>query len=61
MATVALCPTRRKVHRLLDGPKELHWTSGDHFDFYDRPEKVHEAATVVAAHFRRYLPRARGG
>jgi hypothetical protein len=59
MATGCALPDQAcKVHRLLDGPKALHWTSGDHFDFYDRPEKVHEAATVVAAHFRRYLPHA---
>jgi fermentation-respiration switch protein FrsA (DUF1100 family) len=53
----ALPDQARKVHGLLQGPKTLHWTSGDHFTFYDGPEKVREAADVSAAHFRAHLLR----
>jgi fermentation-respiration switch protein FrsA (DUF1100 family) len=45
----------RKVHALLKGPKTLHWTTGNHFDFYDGQEKIREAADVIAEHFRRHL------
>ncbi|RDJ23122.1 alpha/beta hydrolase [Bosea caraganae] len=51
----ALPDQARKVHGLLQGPKTLHWTSGDHFAFYDGPDKVREAADVTAAHFRRHF------
>lgn len=45
----------RRVHDALAGPKAMHWTTGDHFDFYDSPEKVREAADAVADHFHRHL------
>ena len=45
----------RKVHGLLKGPKTLHWTTGNHFDFYDGLEKVRQAADVVAGHFHSHL------
>jgi uncharacterized protein len=45
----------RKVHDLLGGPKELHWAEGPHFEFYDSPDKVTEAADIAAAHFRAHL------
>jgi fermentation-respiration switch protein FrsA (DUF1100 family) len=45
----------RKVYDGLCGPKSLHWTTGGHFEFYDDPEKVREAADVAAEHFRKYL------
>ena len=45
----------RKVHELLAGPKELHWSQGAHFDFYDQAPQVREAADRVAAHFRATL------
>jgi fermentation-respiration switch protein FrsA (DUF1100 family) len=45
----------KRVHERLAGLKALHWTSGDHFDFYDGPEKVREAADVAGEHFRKYL------
>jgi len=55
----ALPDQARKVFGLLRGPKTLHWTKGDHFSFYDG-DKVVEAATVAAEHFRRYLDSAAG-
>lgn len=51
----ALPDQARKVHQRLKGPKTLHWTSGEHFAFYDGPEKVGEAADVIDAHFAKYL------
>jgi fermentation-respiration switch protein FrsA (DUF1100 family) len=45
----------RKVYDNLNGEKSLHWASGNHFEFYDGPDKVHEAADVAAEHFRKYL------
>ncbi|HEY1604476.1 MAG TPA: alpha/beta hydrolase [Allosphingosinicella sp.] len=45
----------RKVFDLLGGRKSLHWADGDHFQFYDDPEKVGEAADTAAEHFRKYL------
>jgi fermentation-respiration switch protein FrsA (DUF1100 family) len=51
----ALPDQARKAHALLKGPRSLHWTSGEHFQFYDDSEKVREAADVAALHFRTYL------
>jgi uncharacterized protein len=38
----------KKVHGLLAGVKELNWLKGGHFEFYDNPAKVAEAAGEVA-------------
>jgi fermentation-respiration switch protein FrsA (DUF1100 family) len=51
----ALPDQARKTYAALKGPKTMHWTTGDHFQFYDGPEKVAEAADVTAEHFRRHL------
>ncbi|PDT33902.1 twin-arginine translocation pathway signal protein [Rhizobium sp. M10] len=45
----------RKVYNQLAGPKELHWTVGKHFDFYDQADTVRQAADRVAAHFHSKL------
>lgn len=50
----ALPDQARKAYDLLQGPKTLHWTDGNHFDFYDGG-KVPEAAHAVAQHFGKYL------
>ncbi|WP_245464155.1 alpha/beta hydrolase [Rhizobium sp. NXC24] len=50
--TAAFPDQALKVHGLLAGPKEIYWTSGKHFDFYDQAEKVQESADRVAEHFR---------
>jgi fermentation-respiration switch protein FrsA (DUF1100 family) len=44
----------RKVYGLLQGPKRLHWTTGNHFEFYDG-SKVLEAADAAAEHFLKFL------
>jgi fermentation-respiration switch protein FrsA (DUF1100 family) len=45
----------RRVYGLLAGSKELHWTEGKHFDFYDDTETVQKSADRIAAHFHRTL------
>jgi fermentation-respiration switch protein FrsA (DUF1100 family) len=45
----------RRAHAALTGPKQLHWMTGDHMDFYDDPGLVAEAADAVAAHHHRHL------
>jgi uncharacterized protein len=35
----------------LKGPKNMFWTQGGHFDFYDTTSEVNRAAKVAAAHF----------
>jgi hypothetical protein len=45
----------RALFERLGGPKSLHWTTGDHFQFYDDPEKVGEAVDAAAAHFQEHL------
>lgn len=45
----------RKVHANLAGPKELYWSQGAHFDFYDQSVTVSDAADHIADHFRKHL------
>ncbi|PBC02450.1 alpha/beta hydrolase [Mesorhizobium sp. WSM3860] len=45
----------RKMYGLLAGPKELHWTEGKHYDFYDQAEAVRQVADRVASHFHNKL------
>ncbi|MFG2846949.1 alpha/beta hydrolase [Kitasatospora sp. NPDC048296] len=44
-----------KFHADLGGPKNLVWTEGNQFDFYDRDSTVDEAATLAARHFAETL------
>ena len=39
----------------LTGPKDIFWTQGAQFDFYDREPQVGKAVAVVANHFARTL------
>jgi fermentation-respiration switch protein FrsA (DUF1100 family) len=50
----ALPDLARKVYQRLGGPKFVHWTTGDHFEFYDG-RKVPEAADAAAEHFHVHL------
>ncbi|MFI9555108.1 alpha/beta hydrolase [Nonomuraea endophytica] len=45
----------RRFHAGLAGPKELIWTDGDQFTFYDQEPQVTTAATAAAAHFTHTL------
>jgi fermentation-respiration switch protein FrsA (DUF1100 family) len=51
----ALPDQARKAYDLLAGERQLHWTTGAHFDFYDQSPKVNEAADLVANHFHDHL------
>ncbi|MFF7445702.1 MULTISPECIES: alpha/beta fold hydrolase [unclassified Streptomyces] len=45
----------RRFHAGLAGPKDILWTQGTQFDFYDQEPHVTLAADTVAAHFGRTL------
>ncbi|MFF8271810.1 alpha/beta hydrolase [Streptomyces sp. NPDC016562] len=45
----------RRFHAGLVGPKEILWTEGTQFDFYDSEPQVTIAVDTVAAHFARTL------
>jgi hypothetical protein len=50
----ALPEQARKVHALLRSPKALHWSNGNHFDFYDDPAKISDTAAAIASFFREH-------
>ncbi len=45
----------RRFHTGLAGPKDILWSQGTQFDFYDQQPQVTLAADTVAAHFGRTL------
>ncbi len=45
----------QRFHDRLTGPKDLHWTDGVQFDFYDQPAQVGLAVDLVARHFDQTL------
>ncbi|MGW0186106.1 alpha/beta hydrolase [Streptomyces sp. NPDC003362] len=45
----------RRFHAGLAGPKDILWTQGTQFDFYDSEPQVTIAVDTVAAHFDRTL------
>ncbi|MBE8476154.1 alpha/beta hydrolase [Streptomyces justiciae] len=45
----------RRFHAGLAGPRDILWTQGTQFDFYDQEPQVTLAADTVAAHFGRTL------
>ncbi|MFF0202284.1 alpha/beta hydrolase [Streptomyces sp. NPDC005017] len=45
----------RRFHAGLAGPRDILWTEGTQFDFYDREPQVTIAVDAVAAHFGRTL------
>ncbi|MFI8928737.1 alpha/beta hydrolase [Streptomyces sp. NPDC053474] len=45
----------RRFHSGLAGPKDILWTQGTQFDFYDAEPQVTLAADTAAAHFARSL------
>ncbi|MEU2178167.1 alpha/beta hydrolase [Nocardia sp. NPDC019219] len=45
----------RRFHAGLAGPKDIVWTPGTQFDFYDQEPQVTIAVEAVAAHFARTL------
>lgn len=51
----ALPDNVKLLHSKLTAPKTLHWTDGNHFDFYDQEKQVDEAVQVVIKHFQATL------
>ncbi|UYZ63799.1 CocE/NonD family hydrolase [Hymenobacter weizhouensis] len=49
----ALPQNVKRFFEALPGQKDLHWTEGEHTQFYDQEPYVQHAARVVADHFRR--------
>jgi uncharacterized protein len=45
----------QRFHAGLAGPKDIYWTQGTQFDFYDTEPQVTVAADTAAAHFGRTL------
>ncbi|WP_431972513.1 hypothetical protein [Nocardia sp. bgisy134] len=45
----------RRFHAGLAGRKDILWTQGSQFDFYDQEPQVTLAADTAAAHFGRTL------
>ncbi|MFG3708669.1 alpha/beta hydrolase [Micromonospora sp. NPDC047670] len=44
-----------RFHASLAGPKDILWSQGTQFDFYDQEPQVTTATDTVAAHLRRHL------
>jgi fermentation-respiration switch protein FrsA (DUF1100 family) len=44
-----------RFYRALTAPKQLRWTDGTQFDFYDRPAQVEFALNAATEHFRQTL------
>jgi fermentation-respiration switch protein FrsA (DUF1100 family) len=51
----ALPEQARRVAKALRGPTDVHWMTGAHFDFYDNPTKINEAADAVDDFFQQHL------
>lgn len=52
------CPApdqAKRLHAAVQGAKELVWTEGNHFDFYDAPDRMDEAVSHVSRFFRNHL------
>jgi fermentation-respiration switch protein FrsA (DUF1100 family) len=54
-ADAAIPDGARRFHTGLAGPKDILWSEGTQFDFYDQEPQVTLAADTVAAHFGRTL------
>ena len=49
-------PDRAKAfHAALQGPKELVWADGTHFDYYDSPGQIDNAVANVTRFFNQYM------
>jgi hypothetical protein len=45
----------RRFHEALTCPKQIVWTDGTQFDFYDQPPTVDDAVERAAAQVRQHL------
>ncbi|MFI5907958.1 hypothetical protein [Dactylosporangium sp. NPDC051541] len=51
----ALPGNARKLYEAVQGPKELVWSDGNHFDYYDSPTQMDNAVANVTRFFRTHL------
>ncbi len=51
----ALPENVKRFYETMPGSKQLLWTEGNHFDFYDQEPQVSQAVEAVAVHFRALL------
>ncbi|MEW6262142.1 MAG: alpha/beta fold hydrolase [Thermodesulfobacteriota bacterium] len=51
----ALPQGARKFFQALGGPKTIQWLDGSHFDYYDHPRYMRQAARLAADHFRQTM------
>jgi len=51
----ALPENVKRFYETMPGSKQLVWTKGNHFDFYDQEPQVSQAVEAVTAHFRKSL------
>lgn len=45
----------KRLYETVQGEKELVWADGNHFDYYDSPAQMDNAAANVARYFRAHL------
>ncbi|MGC2996996.1 alpha/beta hydrolase [Streptomyces sp. G35A] len=51
----ALPENAKKLHEAVQGAKELVWSDGNHFDYYDSPKQIDNAVANVTRFFRTHL------
>ncbi|MFL9658697.1 alpha/beta hydrolase [Streptomyces sp. PB17] len=51
----ALPENAKKLHEAVQGPKEVVWSDGNHYDYYDSPKQIDNAVTHVTRFFRTHL------
>lgn len=56
----ALAGNVKAIYQAVGAPKELVWSSEDHFAFYDEPKVVKRSTEEAVKHFATYLARALG-
>jgi len=44
-----------RLYEKFNGPKELVWADGNHFDYYDSPTQIDNAVQNVTRFFNQYL------
>ncbi|MEV6909196.1 alpha/beta hydrolase [Amycolatopsis sp. NPDC051071] len=51
----ALPENAKKLHEAVQGAKELVWSDGNHYDYYDSPKQIDNAVANVTRFFRTHL------
>jgi fermentation-respiration switch protein FrsA (DUF1100 family) len=51
----ALPENVKRFYNTMPGQKQLVWTEGNHFDFYDQEPYVNKAVAAITSHFRNSL------